>query len=147
MPLRPPPRDKHGNVIPHDHEDLLESDGVIRRVSEKQLVDDGRGRRRPSSICFKPSSGENAGMSVDLEKSILEAGHDPRVYVTTPRWMCSLIFRTGSLRDEGFLVGFDPLPDNPHHGEIWGDFSRSQQRKLKSMAKWYVPIPGSDQAI
>ena len=147
MPLRSPPRDHSGKAIPHDHEEISENDGVIRRVSEKQLVDDGQGGKRPSSICFKPSSGENGGMSVDLESSIREAGLDPKAYVTTPRWMCSLIFSAGSLRAEGFWVGFDPLPDNPHHGEVWGDFSKNKQKKLQSMANWYVPMKSSTQSL
>ncbi len=59
-------------------------------------------------------------MSVDLQQQIEEAGLDARTYVTTPRWVGSLRFEASALRDEGFLVGFDPLPENPHHGEVWG---------------------------
>ena len=142
MPLQPPPRDEHGNVLPHDHEGISACDGVIRRISEKQLVDDGHGRLRPSSLCFKASSGLNGGMSVDLEASIIDAGLDPKNYVTTPRWTGSIRFVAGSLRAEGFLIGYDPYPDNPHHGEVWGDFSRNQQSKLMALSAWYVAIPG-----
>jgi hypothetical protein len=142
VPLRPPPLDEHGNVIPHDHEGVLAADGVIRRISELQLVKDGQGAKRVSSMAFKPSSEPNAGMSVDLEASIVEAGLDPKAYVTTPRWMGSIRFEAGKLRAEGFCVGYDPLPDNPHHGEVWGAFSTGQQKKLKAMAEWFVKIDG-----
>ncbi len=47
MPLEPPPRDVRGEVIPHDHEGILPDDGIIRRISEQQLIrDDKTGGRR-----------------------------------------------------------------------------------------------------
>ncbi len=81
-------------------------------------------------------------MSVDLEKLIIEAKRDPRMYVTTPRWTGSVRFEAGRLRDEGFMVGFDPLPENPYHGEVWGKFTKAQQSCLQRLAVWFVPIPG-----
>jgi hypothetical protein len=141
--MTPPPRDQNSRVIPHDHIEITATDGVIRRISQQQLVTDAKsGSIRISSMAFKPSSGLNGGMSVDLQSSIEGVGLDARVYVTTPRWMGSLRFETGALRAEGFQVGFDPLPDNPHHGEVWGKFSKPQQRRLAELAVWFVPIDG-----
>ena len=141
MPLEPPPRDELGNIQPHDHVGIAADDGIIRRVSEQQIVADGKtGQRRLSSMVFKTSSGPNGGMSVDLERSIIEAGIDPKGYVTTPRWMGSIRFLAGALRDEQMQVGFNPLPDNPHHGEVWGEISRSKVRQLRRICEWFVPI-------
>ena len=81
-------------------------------------------------------------MSVDLEVSILEAGLNPKSYVTTPRWTGSVRFEAGALRNEGLRVGFNPLPENPHHGEVWGDFSQSRKRRLQQLCEWFVPIEG-----
>jgi hypothetical protein len=121
----------------------LPAHGVIRRVSAQLVITDAKtGGRRISSMTFKPSSGLNGGMSVDLQQSIEAAGMDARAYVTTPRWMGSLRFEAGALRAEGFMVGFDPLPDNPHHGEVWGKFSKAQQRRMAEIALWFVPIVG-----
>lgn len=148
MPLKPPPRDNDGRVIPHDHDDIQDSDGVIRRISNQQIVvDDKTGGRRISSIAYQASKGANGGMSIDLEASIIEAGHDPFRYVTTPRWFGSVRFDVRFLRVQGLKVGFHPikdhpdLPDNPHHGEVWGDFSRPQRRALQRNAQWFVAIP------
>jgi hypothetical protein len=69
-------------------------------------------------------------MSVDLQQSIEAAGLNARDYVTTPKWMGSLRFDAGDLRAEGFMVGFDPLPYNPHHGEVWGKFSKHSSGEL-----------------
>jgi hypothetical protein len=129
-------------VLPHDHEGISAGDGVIRRISELQIVLDKSGGRRLSSMAFKASAGENGGMSVDLEALIVEAGEDPRRYVTTPRWTGSVRFEADRLREEKFSVGYDPLPDNPCHGEVWGAFTKSQQRNLRRMATWFVKIPG-----
>jgi hypothetical protein len=100
-------------------------------------------------MALKASSGDNAGMSVDLEALIVTAGLDPHAYVTNPRWIGSIRFTAGDLRAEEFKVGFDPLdeeppsqPANPYHGEVWGSFSRGKQRKLAALATWYVALPG-----
>jgi hypothetical protein len=141
--LEPPPRDESsGNVIPHDHTGIGPSDGVIRRISENQIITDKNGQRRISSKAFQGSSETNSGMSVDLECSIVDAGLDPKVYVTTPRWIGSVRFEAGALRSEGFLVGFHPLPKNPHHGEVWGEFTRLKKRTLQRLCEWFVPIEG-----
>lgn len=144
MPLAPPPRDPEGNVLPHDAPDLVSGDGVIRRISDKQIVVDAAGQRRISSLAFKPSSsGRYPGMSVDLERSIIDAGLEPRAFVTTPVWTGSVRFDVSDLREDGLQVGSNPLPpENPHHGEVWGIASRGQQRRMQARAAWYVEIPG-----
>lgn len=142
MALQPPPRNPQGEVLPHDHCGIASDDGVIRRISENQVVADSTGQRRVSSKAFKPSTGPNGGMSIDLERLIIEAKQDPRAYVTTPRWTGSVRFEAGALREEEFMVGFDPRPENPYHGEVWGKFTRAQQRRLQQLAVWFVAIPG-----
>ena len=45
------------------------------------------------------------------------------------------------LRKEEFKVGYDPIVNNPYHGEIWCSFSENKAaQKLKHMAVWFVPI-------
>ncbi|MCZ8158653.1 MAG: hypothetical protein O9256_02015 [Rhizobiaceae bacterium] len=147
--LTPPPRDQNGAVEPHDHPEISNDDGVIRRIPQHWVVPGKDGSPRLSSMAFKASSGENAGMSVDLEALIVEAGLDPRTYVNNPKWVGSVRFTAGSLRAEGFMVGYDPLdeepPDqsaNPYHGEVWGSFSKGKQRRLAEIAAWFVELPG-----
>ncbi len=53
--LTPPPLDANGNVLPHDHEQIENSDGIIRRVSEVQTYEKN-GIRRLSSVVFKAST-------------------------------------------------------------------------------------------
>ena len=80
-------------------------------------------------------------MSVDLEQLIIEAGQDARNYVTTPRWTGSVKFDAGALRKLKLQVGFDPLPQNPCHGEVWG-LGKEHPRSLLTIAAWFVEIPG-----
>lgn len=145
MPLSPPPRDKQGKVIPHDHKGIGSSDGIIRRISEQWIVDGPGGSKQISSIAFNPSSEPNGGMSVDLQVQIEEAGLDCRKFLstTTPQYAGSVRFEAGKLREVGLQVGFDPLPLNPHHGEVWGRFTDSMRRRiLPRLASWFVEILG-----
>lgn len=141
--LDPPPVDANGDVVPHDHEGIRGEDGVIRCISEQHIVTDEKiNGRRLSSILFKESSGPNGGMSIDLQREIEEAGRDARRYVTESGWVGALRFLAGQLREEGFLVGYHPIPGNPYHGEVWGTFSRGKQKRLRAMCEWFVQIDG-----
>lgn len=142
MPLQSPPRDAEGKVTPHDHAGILATDGIIRRVSpEYHVVEDPKtGGRRISSILFRPSS--DGGMSVDLEREINEAGFAAREYVTNPKYTGSVRFEAGPLRENRFVVGFAPLPENPYHGEVWFRKSKANEKILRSLCAWFVEIEG-----
>jgi hypothetical protein len=147
---QPPPRNQSGEVLPHDHAEILADHGVIRRVSDKQVVKRADGRRTLSSLAFKPSgAGVNPGISIDLEEWIVAAGKNAADFVTTPRWVGSVRFTAGAVRAEGCRVGWDPiprqgsLPANDFHGEVW-DANKLRQRRLHDIAEWFVPIDGVD---
>ncbi|WP_416193923.1 hypothetical protein [Nitrobacter sp. TKz-YC01] len=142
MPLSPPPH-KNGAVIPHDHPEITGNDDVVRRISLQQVVNKG-GRRRISSLAFQPSSSEDGGMSIDIIKSIECAGLNAPQFVTTPKWIGSVIFKAGVPRENGLLVGYDPLPHNDHHGEVWGQFSKGISRAIQRASKWFVQITDVD---
>ncbi|MFZ1107592.1 MAG: hypothetical protein WAN43_04500 [Rhodomicrobium sp.] len=145
----PPEKDEQGNTLPHDHEALRTNDIVIRRISDKQISDYPNGVRRISSLAFKTYQGPCEGMSVDLERFIREAGEDPRIYVTTPKWYGSLQLSVGQIRDANLLVGYDPVPKNPYHGQIWNrdgkptkGQQKQQERALRRISSWFVEISG-----
>lgn len=140
--LSPPPRDAHGDVRPHDHEGISDGDGVIRRISPQLIVDDPKTGRRLSSLAMTPSSGENGGMSVNLQNEIEQANIDARAYVSSPPWLGAVRFEAGQLRAIELIVGYDPLPGDPHHGEVWGNFSKGKKRQLLNIANWFVAIDG-----
>lgn len=144
----PPEKDEQGMTLPHDHEALQPNDIVIRRISDKQISDYPNGVRRISSLAFKTYYGPYEGMSVDLERFIRESGQDPRIYVTTPRWYGSLQLNVGRVRDVNLLVGYDPVPENPYHGQIWNKDGKptkgqqkQQERALRRISAWFVVIP------
>lgn len=79
-------------------------------------------------------------MSIDIEKLIVEAGLVPAEYVSTPRWIGSVQLEARQVRALGLLVGYHPLPENPYHGQIWGQFTRDVQLNLRLACRWVVPI-------
>ncbi|MBV8568258.1 MAG: hypothetical protein JO366_19875 [Methylobacteriaceae bacterium] len=93
-------------------------------------------------MAFQPSSHGNKGMSIDIEVLILEAQLDPKSFVTKPPFIGSVWFTARTLRNETLKVGYDPLEDNPYHGEVWGNFTVSRKKRLLEAARWYVEIDG-----
>ena len=146
MPFSPPPRNESGVVTPHDHLGIASEDKIIRRISPHYIADDEKAKsgRRISSAAYQPSTTGNKSMSVDVERSIVEAGLNPQDYVTCPPYIGSVWFTSSYLRSEGLLVGFDPLPENPHHGGVWGTKPAGVRKKLLDAAQWYVMIEGVD---
>src|SRR5437763_1829630 len=80
----------------------------------------------------------NGGMSVDIKKSIEEAQLVAVDFVTTPKWIGSVIFKASSPRSLRLLVGYDPLADNLNHGEIWGAFSKAKSKSIQQASQWFV---------
>ena len=149
MPLPPPPLDANGKVTRYNCTAIPCDAVIIRRVSSLQVVNDAKSPsgKRLSSAVFKESSPKGSGKSVDLEMLIEEAGLNPRAFVTTPRWIGSICYLAQSLRDLGFDIGSHPITgefENPYHGEVWGDFSSAQIKRMPRLASWYVEITGVD---
>ena len=63
-------------------------------------------------------------MSVDVEALIVSAGFIPQNYVTTPVFTGSVFFTAAAIRDQGLRIGYDPIPENKFHGEVWGPASK-----------------------
>lgn len=145
MPLSPPPLDENDSVKPHNHPEIHDSDSVIRRISEQQhIVDDPKvpQGRRVSTKAFNSSSGINGGMSIDLKTRIEVDGLDVKAHVTSPEWIGSVVVGVQLLRNLGLKVGYDPLPSNAYHGEVWGSLtSKPIKKQILSSAVWFVKVP------
>lgn len=133
---------------PYDEENIDDDDLVIRRINPEHHVvwDDDRSCNRVSSKAFSPSSNGDGGMSVDIEQLMIGAGIDPRQYVTTPEFTGSVSFPARTARELNLVVGYEPLENNPYHGEVWNPlrpqyFTGGQKRKLQEGSIWYVEIP------
>lgn len=145
LPLSPPPLDENNSVKPHNHPEIHDSDSVIRRISEQQhIVDDPKvpQGRRVSTKAFNSSSGINGGMSIDLKTRIEVDGLDVKAHVTSPEWIGSVVVGVQLLRNLGLMVGYDPLPSNAYHGEVWGNLtSKPIKKQILSSAVWFVKVP------
>ena len=135
------------SVAPYDEQQIDNDDTIIRRISAEYIVPDANtGGERLSSKAFSASSGENGGMSVDLLPLMIEAGEDAEEFVTTPVFTGSVQFPAGAARKAGLWVGYEPLPDNAYHGEVWrspagGRFTGGQTKALMNASNWFVEIP------
>ncbi len=134
---------------PYDEDDISPDQTIIRRINPVQHIirDDNRDCSRVSSKAFSPSSGPNGGMSVDVEARIIADDLDPHEYVTTPVFTGSVSFLASAARALNLWIGYDPIPDNPYHGEVWGNprpnrFSGGQKKGLQNACEWYVPLEG-----
>lgn len=83
-------------------------------------------------------------MSIDIETLMAEHGVDPAQLVDGSIYAGAVRFVVGALRERGLKVGYDPLPDNVCHGEVWGRFSQGDRNHLRRIAEWVVPIDGVD---
>lgn len=151
MPHDLPPKDQNGLTIPHDCQEILPEHRVIRRISQEWIVTDTDGRRRVSTAAFDPSSKEHdpyCGLSVDIERFIIDDGLDAQTYVSTPQFTGAIAIAVSNFRTRSFLAGYDPYDDNPYHGAVWGDesrnsrFTRGTKKAFLKESEWFVPIKG-----
>jgi len=142
---KPPPRDQHGKIVPHDHPEILDEHYVIRHTTPQDLSDD-EGGKRLNSGAFSESKG--GGMSVDIEEWMKADGLDPMHYITDPTHG-AVRLKVGDLREQKLLVGWDPDDAHPHHGGVWGIGNGSRRRRrvleiaisLKRVEGETLPIP------
>ena len=134
---------------PYDEPEIEPDDIIIRRINPSQHVifDSNRGCDRISTKAYTPSSEQYGGMSVDIESLILSASLIPQNFVTNPIFTGAVYFSAQIIRSFGLRIGYDPIPGNPYHGEVWGPaekpnkFTGSQKVRLAESASWYVAIP------
>lgn len=142
---KPPPRDLHGKIVPHDHPDILDEHYIIRHTTPHDLCDDGGGKRL-SSGAFSESEG--GGMSVDIEEWMKVDRLDPLFYVTDPTHG-AVRLKVGDLRNQQLQVGWDPDNSHQHHGGVWGIGNGSKRKRrvleiaisLKRAQGETLPIP------
>jgi hypothetical protein len=136
-------------TAPYDEPEILDDDVIIRRVDPvwHVIFDDNRNCHRLSSKLYKASSGINGGMSVDIEKLINAEGLSPQQFVLKPPYLGAVAFSARAIRSFGLWIGYEPIQENPYHGEVWNSttsrhnkFTNSQVNSLMQIAKWYVQL-------
>ncbi|QLC25666.1 hypothetical protein HFP57_11995 [Parasphingopyxis algicola] len=144
------PRDEDGEVIPHDHPELVDGAHIIRRISDDYVVPDhNSGGHRLSSAVYKhdPRRGH---LSVDSTPCIVAKGIDPGEYVTTPQWPGALTISIENFRsidsvneaDDRWKIGMVPVTGNDCHAGVWGKITQGQSNSLQRLSDWLVEIPG-----
>jgi hypothetical protein len=130
-----PPRDGNGDVQAHDHQEIPGDFHVIRRTTCRDLVrNTDTGVARIASGAYCESSDAPRGMSVDIEEWMAADGLSPDHYITDPE-QGAVRMTVRDLRALGLQVGWDPIPGNPHHGEVWGLTNSGRRRKVSGLAQ------------
>jgi len=140
-----PPRDPSGETTPHDHQDIVQSDHLIRGITKRHLVDsEVPGFKRVSSLAANPSSGGvNEGLSCELER-LLNTDHILAADRIThnPKWVGLVRLPVKGVRGLNCLVGYDPIttPSNPYHCLIFSNLPFPDHLKvsLVSLFQWVV---------
>jgi hypothetical protein len=139
--MKQSPHDQLG-VLPHDHEEIENSDILIRYVPAVHINRES-GEPKISSAAFSPSTPPDdprSSVSVDVEKLLVAAGR--LAPYRTKNGESFARISVEKVRLFKFLVGWDPEPDNPAHGGIWGvGKSKSNQRKLSRECAVLVVVP------
>lgn len=145
------PLDEFGQILPHDHPDLIGDHRIIRRINSYWVVpDENLGCQRLSSAVFKhnPKQGH---LSFDSERCILSIPSDPSTYVTDDTWIGALAIAVADFRtfdptpdddEKVWKIGMVPIEGNKCHGGVWGKISDGVSKDIQRKAEWLVPIPG-----
>ena len=80
-------------------------------------------------------------MSVDLLDEIFAREPDPKGFLIRPPYKGALEFKVADVRGLGFTIERNPIPGNPYHAQVRGQFTRGKITQLSQAAKWYVEIP------
>lgn len=134
------PRDENGKVIEHDHDEITNDQTVIRGITQHHIRDG-----RITSIAYQASSGSGEGMSVELKELIERDNKSPVEHIkSNSSFVGAVSFTVGSLREINYKVGYDPILEgpnpNPYHCQVWGEFPKSNKRKLAQIAKKFVDL-------
>lgn len=134
--LNLPLRDTDENVIPHNHDQILNDHYLIRGVSRDHIKEG-----RVSSAAFKSSSDPYKGLSVDLEIMTSEDKYLNKKYLGAVK------FKAKHPRAKDLLVGYDPLSDNNAHCQLWRyndgvskNITSGQARFISRNCNWYIAI-------
>lgn len=71
-------------------------------------------------------------MSVDLVSWMAEDGLDPLHYVANPDHG-AVMLSVKTLRENGYIVGWDPDGGHEHHGSVWDSFTGKARRRIKKL--------------
>lgn len=144
MPGHQPPRDADGIVIPHD--DIIcapNESRVLRSVSSYWLrnLEPGPGRYLNNAVFSESSVSVDRyrGMSVCLEK-LLQENSQPVAKAILECHEGLVTLNVGAIRQLGLQVGWDPRPENPYHGQVWGVRKRLRAR-IFELREWIARPP------
>jgi hypothetical protein len=142
MPLDRQAVDGDGITLAHDHPGLLGTDLVFRLIPKQWRVPGSSpGIWRLSTQAFENSSDRYGGCSVLLANLLAEAQVSIDDIVAERGALGAIKLAVSEIRVRSLQVGFDPLPDDPFHGQIWGKITKGVSKGLLGVSSWAVEVP------
>ena len=122
-------------MVPHDHEEILPDDVMLRGIPERHILPVEGGGVRISSGAFQTSSdGRGGGFSLSAKKVLDCLGKSVDEWAAG-RFGAVVCFPAEVLREAKMRIGWDPTPDDPSHCNAWGALGKSLRKRLARHAK------------
>jgi len=118
-----------------DDPTILNEDALWRRIPPWHFIrDDNAGRTRPSSAAF-----DEYDMSVVIAKN--SRGSESALANHVGFALAAIT--AGLARDNGQGVASDPTTEEPAHGIVFGNKTKTIKKRLAGAAEWVIPPPSS----
>lgn len=122
-----------------DDRTILDSADLWRRIHPRQIVPNkDTGELRASSAAFKDHP-NGTPMSVLLADVVVESGRDAFSALAKHPGYALAAISAGHARECKQGVAREPLPNEPAHAVVFGNKTKSIQRRLAKGAIWIIP--------
>jgi hypothetical protein len=148
------PIDAFGEVVPHDHPDLVGEARMLRGVASNHIVPDNNyGCQRLSSALFKNKPNRQGYLSVGSQPCIEACDQAPVDYMDGRGWLGVVSISVESFRSfdpatqaaDRWKIGMYPLPNDdppdPCHGAVWGTITKAKADDIRRVVEWLIEIP------
>lgn len=133
-----------------DDETILDDDNLLRRIPDNPSMikyDRNLNAYRMTSACFADRLSGNKSVSVTLEQSLMESGgcHEDALRDDDEGLASIEVKVVRHELEHRQKVLRDPVPDDPHHGLVEGEKTKSCLRKVaKSSTILRLPVSKRD---
>jgi hypothetical protein len=119
-----------------DDATICDGERLFRRVHITQLVrDDDTGLARVSSGVFKDKE-----LSINIESVLSDAGSSAEACLHNYKTHILISITAGDARHFCQAVCYDPLPNDPSHGLVYGSKNKTSiHNGLRAAAVWAIP--------
>lgn len=121
---------------PPDDASIADDAILWRRVPDRHFVPGPDGRLRPSSAAF-----DDGGDGDSMSAVLAEAERNPCPVLQGNDGWGLVAIEVRLIRELGWRVERDPVPDEPAHVLVHGDKTKGKMRRVAKECIWVIPPP------